>query len=197
MEKSFNKKNSQDKILITAYAIILNVFKKNISTRKSKALTAIKYSTFSSSDKTKCNDLVQNVLRFNLFLDLLINSRKKGRIRVELFCLLRLALTDILVRDVRQETVLKKYSNFALSSERTKHSIDQLRYYIHLGFSDWKKNSLKPLFLFEKKLLGVLVDQYNLESVKRIEKIFSKSPHIDIYIRNGVKKESYMNYEDY
>ncbi|MBR64530.1 MAG: hypothetical protein CML48_04065, partial [Rhodobacteraceae bacterium] len=152
MRKSLNKKNSQDKILITAYFIILNVFKKNISIRKSKASKAVKYSTLSSSDRAKCNDLVQNALRYTIYLDHLISSRKKGRIRVELLCLLRLALTDILVRNVRQETVLKKYSDLALLFERTKHSIDKLRYYIHLGFSEWNKNSLQPLFLFEKKL---------------------------------------------
>ena len=109
MRKSLNKKNSQDKILITAYFIILNVFKKNISIRKSKASKAVKYSILSSSDRAKCNDLVQNALRYTIYLDSQIRSRKKGRIRVELLCLLRLALTDILVRNVRQETVLKKY----------------------------------------------------------------------------------------
>ena len=192
MEKYLNKKSSQDKILRAAYFIILNVFKKNISTRKSKALKALKYSTLSGSDKAKCNDLVQKALRFTLFLDPLINERKKGRIRVELLCLLRLALTDILVRGVKQETVLKKYSEFALSFERTKHSIDQLRYYIHLGFSDWKKNALQPLFLFEKKLLEVLVGQYSLESVKRIEKIFSKPSYVDLYIRNRVNRGNYF-----
>ena len=152
MKKYLNKKNSQDKILITAYSIILNVFKRNISTRKSKAAKATKYSTLSSSDKAKCNDLVQKVLRFTVYIDPLINRKKRGRIRIELFCILRLALTDILVRDVRQETVLKKYSDLALSSDRTKHSKDQLRYFIHLGFSEWKKNSPKPIFLFEKNV---------------------------------------------
>ena len=192
MKKSLNKKNAQDKILITAYFITLNVFKKNISTRKSKASKDLQYSSFSSSDKAKCNDLVQNVLRCSVYLDPLISSRKKGRIRIELLCLLRLALTDILVRDLRQEKVLKKYSDLALSFERTKHSIDQLRYYIHLGFSEWKKKSLKPLFLFEKKLLKVLSGQYSLDSVKRVEKIFSKPPYIDTYIRNSARKENYF-----
>ena len=37
----------------------------------------------------------------------------------------------------------------ALSFERTKHSKDQLRYFIHLGYVELKKKSLKPLFLFE------------------------------------------------
>ena len=192
MRKSLNKKNSQDKILVTAYLIILNVFKKNISIRKSKASKALKYSILSSSDRAKCNDLVQNALRYTIYLDPLISSRKKGRIRVELLCLLRLALTDILVRNVRQETVLKKYSDLALLFERTKHSTDKLRYYIHLGFSEWNKNSLQPLFLFEKKLLKVLSEQYSLDSVKRVEKIFSKPPNIDTYIRNSVRKENYF-----
>ena len=125
MKKSLNKKNSQDKILITAYFITLNVFKKNTPIRNSKASKAVKYSTLSSSDRAKCNDLVQNALRYSVYLDPLISGRKKGRIRVELLCLLRLALTDILVRDVRQETVLKKYSDLALLFERTKHSTDQ------------------------------------------------------------------------
>ena len=38
-----------------------------------------------------------------------INKNKKGRLRIELLCLVRLALIDILIRNVRQETVLKKY----------------------------------------------------------------------------------------
>ncbi len=190
MKKSLNKKNSPDKILVTAYSIILNVFKKKISTKKSKGSKAVKYATLSSSDKAKCNDLVQKVLRYTVYLDPLIQSKQRGRIRVELFCLLRLALTDILVREVRQETVLKKYSDLALLFERTKHSIDKLRYYIHLGFSEWKKNSIQPLFLFEKKLLKALLAQYSLESVKKVEKIFSKPPYIDVYIRNGVIREN-------
>ena len=192
MEKYLNKKNSQDKILITAYSIILNVFKRNISTRKSKAAKATKYSTLSSSDKAKCNDLVQKVLRFTVYIDPFINRKKRGRIRIELFCILRLALTDILVRDVRQETVLKKYSDLALSSDRTKHSKDQLRYFIHLGFSEWKKNSPKPIFLFEKKLRNVLLSQYSLASVKKVEKIFSKPPNIDTNLKKGVARENYF-----
>ena len=90
-----SEKNSQDKILITAYFITLNVFKKNISTRKSKMSKGLQYSTLSSSDKAKCNDLVQKVLRFTVYIDPFINRKKRGRIRIELFCILRLALTDI------------------------------------------------------------------------------------------------------
>ena len=56
MKKKLNKKTC-DKILITAYFIVLNVFKKNISTRQSMASKTFKYSSLSSSDKAKCNDL--------------------------------------------------------------------------------------------------------------------------------------------
>ena len=50
MEKKLNKK-TYDKILTTAYFIVLNVFKKNISTRQSMASKTLKYSILSSSDK--------------------------------------------------------------------------------------------------------------------------------------------------
>ena len=171
MEKKLNNKTN-DKILITAFFIVLNVFKKNISTRQSMASKAVKYSSLSSSDKAKCNDLVQKVLRFTVYLDPWINRNKKGRLRIEIFCLVRLALVDILVRNVRQETVLKKYSELASSFERTKYSKDQLRYFIHIGYSVLKKKSLKPSFLFESKIRKVLLSQYSLAIIERVEKNF-------------------------
>ena len=191
MEKKLNKK-TYDKILTTAYFIVLNVFKKKISTRQSMASKAVKYSSLSSSDKAKCNDLVQKVLRFTVYLDPWINRNKKGRLRIEIFCLVRLALVDILVRNVRQETVLKKYSELASSFERTKHSKDQLRYFIHLGYSVLKKKSLEPLFLFESKIRKVLLSQYNLEIIERVEKIFSDSSPIDLSIKSSASEENYF-----
>ena len=191
MEKKLKKK-ACDKILITAYFIVLNVFKKNISTRQSMTSKAVKYSSLSSSDKAKCNDLVQKVLRFTVYLDPWINRNKKGRLRIEIFCLVRLALVDILVRNVRQETVLKKYSELASSFERTKHSKDQLRYFIHLGYSVLKKKSLKPLFLFESKIRKVLLSQYSLEVIERVEKIFNDSATIDLSIKSSASKENYF-----
>ena len=191
MEKKLNNK-TYDKILTTAYFIVLNVFKKNISTRQSMASKAVKYSSLSSSDKAKCNDLVQKVLRFTVYLDPWINRNKKGRLRIEIFCLVRLALVDILVRNVRQETVLKKYSELASSFERTKHSKDQLRYFIHLGYSVLKKKSLEPLFLFESKIRKVLLSQYSLEIIERVEKIFSDSSPIDLSIKSSASEENYF-----
>ena len=191
MEKKLNNK-TYDKILTTAYFIVLNVFKKNISTRQSMASKTLKYSSLSSSDKAKCNDLVQKVLRFTVYLDPWINRNKKGRLRIEIFCLVRLALVDILVRNVRQETVLKKYSELASSFERTKHSKDQLRYFIHLGYSVLKKKSLEPLFLFESKIRKVLLDQYSLEIIERVEKIFSVSSPIDLSIKSSASEENYF-----
>ena len=191
MEKKLNNK-TYDKILTTAYFIVLNVFKKNISTRQSMASKTVKYSSLSSSDKAKCNDLVQKVLRFTVYLDPWINRNKKGRLRIEIFCLVRLALVDILVRNVRQETVLKKYSELASSFERTKHSKDQLRYFIHLGYSVLKKKSLEPLFLFESKIRKVLLSQYNLEIIERVEKIFSDSSPIDLSIKSSASEENYF-----
>ena len=191
MEKKLNSK-TYDKILTTAYFIVLNVFKKNISTRQSMTSKTVKYSSLSSSDKAKCNDLVQKVLRFTVYLDPWINRNKKGRLRIEIFCLVRLALVDILVRNVRQETVLKKYSELASSFERTKHSKDQLRYFIHLGFSVLKKESLKPLFLFESKIRKVLLSQYSLEIIERVEKIFSDSSPIDLSIKSSASEENYF-----
>jgi len=191
MEKKLNNK-TYDKILTTAYFIVLNVFKKNISTRQSMASKTLKYSSLSSSDKAKCNDLVQKVLRFTVYLDPWINRNKKGRLRIEIFCLVRLALVDILVRNVRQETVLKKYSELASSFERTKHSKDQLRYFIHLGYSVLKKKSLEPLFLFESKIRKVLLSQYSLEIIERVEKIFSDSSPIDLSIKSGALEKNYF-----
>ena len=191
MEKKLNNK-TYDKILTTAYFIVLNVFKKNISTRQSMASKTVKYSSLSSSDKAKCNDLVQKVLRFTVYLDPWINRNKKGRLRIEIFCLVRLALVDILVRNVRQETVLKKYSELASSFERTKHSKDQLRYFIHLGYSVLKKKSLEPLFLFETKIRKVLLSQYSLEIIERVEKIFSDSSPIDLSIKSSASEENYF-----
>ena len=191
MEKKLNNK-TYDKILTTAYFIVLNVFKKNISTRQSMASKTVKYSSLSSSDKAKCNDLVQKVLRFTVYLDPWINRNKKGRLRIEIFCLVRLALVDILVRNVRQETVLKKYSELASSFERTKHSKDQLRYFIHLGYSVLKKKSLEPLFLFESKIRKVLLSQYSLEIIERVEKIFSDSSPIDLSIKSSASEENYF-----
>tara|TARA_Y100001968_G_scaffold322487_1_gene358640 strand:- start:508 stop:1893 length:1386 start_codon:yes stop_codon:yes gene_type:complete len=192
MKKNLNKKNSLDKILIVAYSILLNVFKRNISTKVSKTSKSLKYSSLSRSEKAKCNDLVQKVLRFTVYLDPWISSKKKGRVRVELFCLLRLALIDILIRNVRQETVLKKYSDTAIFFERTKHNKDQLRYFIHLGYSELKKKSLNPKFLFENKIRGALSRQYSLATIRRVEKIFSKAPHIDIQIKRSALKENYF-----
>jgi 16S rRNA (cytosine967-C5)-methyltransferase len=191
MEKKLNNK-TYDKILTTAYFIVLNVFKKNISTRQSMASKTVKYSSLSSSDKAKCNDLVQKVLRFTVYLDPWINRNKKGRLRIEIFCLVRLALVDILVRNVRQETVLKKYSELASSFERTEHSKDQLRYFIHLGYSVLEKKSLKPLFLFESKIRKVLLRQYSLEIIERVENIFSDSSPIDLSIKNSASEENYF-----
>ena len=192
MKKNINKKNSTDKILVVAYFIVLNVFKRNISTRKSKNSTVIKYSSLSGADKAKCNDLVQKTLRFAVYLDPWINRNKKGRLRVEIFCLIRLALIDILVRDVRQETVLKKYSDLAFSSYRTKHGKDQLRFFINLGFSELKKKSLKPLFLFENKLREALIRQHGLARVKRVEKVFSEPAYMDLNIKESVSREDYF-----
>ena len=192
MKKNINKKNSTDKILVVAYFIVLNVFKRNISTRKSKNSTVIKYSSLSGADKAKCNDLVQKTLRFAVYLDPWINRNKKGRLRVEIFCLIRLALIDILVRDVRQETVLKKYSDLAFSSYRTKHGKDQLRFFINLGFSELKKKSLKPLFLFENKLREALIWQHGLARVKRVEKVFSEPAYMDLNIKESVSRENYF-----
>ena len=192
MKKNTNNKNSTDRILVVAYFIVLNVFKRNISTKKSKNSKAIKYSSLSSADRAKCNDLVQKALRFAVYLDSWIKRNKKGRLRVELFCLIRLALTDILVRQVRQETVLKKYSDLAFSFDRTKHGKDQLRFFINLGFSELKKKSLKPIFVFENKLREALVRQYGLEKVKRIEKIFSEPSYMDLNIKKSVSKENYF-----
>jgi 16S rRNA (cytosine967-C5)-methyltransferase len=156
------------------------------------ASKTVKYSSLSSSDKAKCNDLVQKVLRFTVYLDPWINRNKKGRLRVEIFCLIRLALIDILVRDVRQETVLKKYSDLAFSSERTKHGKDQLRFFINLGFSELKKKSLKPLFLFENKLREALIKQHGLARVKRVEKVFSEPAYMDLNIKESVSRENYF-----
>ena len=191
MEKKLNKK-TYDKILTIAYFIVLNVFKKNISTRQSMTSKAVKYSSLSSSDKAKCNDLVQKVLRFTVYLDPWINRNKKGRLRIEIFCLVRLALVDILVRNVRQETVLKKYSELASSFERTKHSKDQLRYFIHLGYSVLKQKSLEPSFLFESKIRKVLLSQYSLEIIERVEKIFSDSSPIDLSFKSSASEENYF-----
>ena len=60
-----------------AYLIVLNVFKRSISTRQSKESKTIKYYTLSGSDKAKCNDLVQKVLRFTVYIDPWINKNKK------------------------------------------------------------------------------------------------------------------------
>ena len=189
MEKKVNRKTSQDKIVAVAYSILLGVFKKNISTRKTKTL---KYSNLKSSDRAKCNDLVQKVLKFTVYLDPWINKNKKGRLRIELLCLVRLALIDILIRNVRQETVLKKYSDLAASYERTKYSKNQLRYLIHLAYSNLENKELTPIFLFEKKLRKVLLDQYCLEKVTKVERIFSKPPPIDLYIKKRALNENYM-----
>ena len=191
MEKKLNNK-TYDKILTTAYFIVLNVFKKNVSTRQSMASKTVKYSSLSSSDKAKCNDLVKKVLRFTVYLDPWINRNKRGRLRTEIFCLVRLALVDILVRNVRQETVLKKYSELASFSERTKHSKDQLRYFIHLGYSVLKEKSFDPLFLFESKIRTVLLSRYSLDIIKRVENIFSESPPIDLSIKSSASKKNYF-----
>ncbi len=192
MKKILHTKKTHDKILHTAYFIVLNVFKKNISTRQSMSSKAIKFSSLSSSDKAKCNDQVQKVMRYTVYLDPWINRNKKGRLRVELICLLRLALIDIFIRKVRQKTVLKKYTDLASSFERTKHGKDQLRYFIHLGYSELKKKYLKPEFLFESKIRTVLLGQYSLDSIKRVEKIFSKSSPIDISIKRSMAKDNYF-----
>jgi len=192
MEKIINRKNKQDKILSVAYSIILNVFKRRMSTRTTQTSRTFKYFSLISSDKAKCNDLVQNVLRFTVYLDPWINKNKRGRLRIELLCLVRLALIDILIRNVRQETVLKKYSDLAASTERTRYSKDQLRYLIHLAYSQLENKLLNPKFFFEKKLRKILVSQYCIEDVKKVEKIFSEPPQIDLYLRKRASIKSYL-----
>ncbi|MDC3108387.1 RsmB/NOP family class I SAM-dependent RNA methyltransferase, partial [Paracoccaceae bacterium] len=189
MIEKINRKTSKDKILPVAYYIVLSVFKRNISTRKTKTL---KYSSLKSSDKAKCNDLVQKVLRFTVYLDPWIKKNKNGRLRIELLCLVRLALIDILIRNVRQETVLKKYSDLADSYERTKYSKDQLRFLIHLAYSELDKKVFNPIFLFEKKLREILLNQYCLDDVKKVEKIFSEPPQIDLYLKKRASKKIYL-----
>ena len=189
MIKNINRKTSPDKILAVAYSIILSVFKKKISTRKTRTL---KYSSLKSSDKAICNDLVKKVLRFTVYLDPWINKNKKGRLRVEFLCLVRLALIDILIRNIRQEAVLKKYSDLADSYERTKYSKNQLRYLIHLGYSQLENKALIPIFLFEKKLRRILLNQYGLEKVKKVEKIFSNPPPIDLYLKKRALNDNYL-----
>ncbi len=189
MKKKCNRKTSQDKILTVAYSIVLNVFKRNISTRKTKVLD---YSKLKSSDKAKCNDLIQKVLRFTVYLDPWINKNKKGRLRIELLCLVRLALIDILIRNARQENVLKKYSDLAASYERTRYGKNQLRYLIHLAYSQMESRALNPIFLFEKKLRKFLLNQYCLEDVKKVEKIFSEPPSIDLCLRTRASKKVYL-----
>ncbi len=192
MEKKINRKNSHDRISSVAYSIVLDVFKRNISTRKAKTSNKSKYLGLKSSDKAKCNDLVQKVLRFKVYLDPWINKHKKGRLRIELFCLVRLALVDILIKNLRQEIVLKKYSDLASSYERTKYSKDQLRYFIHLAYSETEKKSLNPTFLFEIKIRKILLNQYGLENVKKIENIFSKQPPLDLQFKTEASKKSYL-----
>ena len=121
-----------------------------------------------------------------------INKNKKGRLRIELFCLVRLALIDILIRNVRQEIVLKKYSDLAFSRERTRYSKDQLRYLIHLAYSELDNKNLNPIFLFEQKLRKTLLKQYSLEDVKKVEKIFSEPPPLDLSMKNGASKKPYF-----
>ena len=186
MENKINRKISHDKILSVAYSIVLNVFKRHISTRETKTL---KYESLKGSDKAKCNDLVQNVLRFAVYLDPWINKNKKGRLRIELFCLVRMALIDILIRNVRREIVLKKYSDLASSRERTKYSKDQLRYLIHLAYLELENKDLNPIFLFEQNLRKTLLNQYCLKDVKKVEKIFSKPSPLDLCIKNGASKK--------
>lgn len=189
MKKKINRKKSHDKILSVAYSIVLNVFKNHISTRESRTL---KFESLKGSDKAKCNDLVQNVFRFAVYLDPWINKNKKGRLRTELFCLVRMALIDILIRNVRQEIVLKKYSDLAFSRERTRYSKDQLRYLIHLAYSELDNKDLNPIFLFEQNLRKTLLKQYCLEDVKKVEKIFSKPSPLDLCIKNGASKKLYF-----
>ena len=81
------------------------MFSKETFRQESQKLNGNKIFKSLRADKAKCNDLVQKALRFAVYLDPWINRNKKGRLRVEIFCLIRLALIDILVRDVRQETV--------------------------------------------------------------------------------------------
>ena len=92
---------------------------------------------------------------------------------------------------MRQETVLKKYSDLAFSLYRTKHGKDQLRFFINLGFSELKK-ALKPLFLFENKLREALIRQHGLARVKRVEKVFSEPSYMDLNIKESVSRENYF-----
>ncbi len=98
MENKLNNKKTHDKILITAYFIVLNVFKKNISTRRSMASKDIYYSSLSNSDKAKCNDLVQKVLKFSVYFDHWIERNKKGRENI--FC-------DFTNRHIHEEQSVK------------------------------------------------------------------------------------------
>ena len=191
MEK-INRRNSNDQILGVAYSIVLSVFKRGISTRKTTTSKTLKYFSLKNSDKAKCNDLVQKVLRFTVFLDPWIKKNKKGRLRIELLCLVRLALIDILIRNVRQDIVLKKYSDMADSQERIKYGKDQLRYLIHLAYSELGTKLLNPIFLFEKNLRKKLLDQYSLEDVRRVEKIFSDTSPLDLCIKTSSTKKNFF-----
>ena len=56
------------------------MFLKETFRQKSKNSKAIKYSSLSSADRAKCNDLVQKALRFAVYLDPWIKRNKKGRL---------------------------------------------------------------------------------------------------------------------
>jgi 16S rRNA (cytosine967-C5)-methyltransferase len=61
-----------------------------------------------------------------------------------------------------------------------------------LGFSELKKKSLKPLFLFENKLREALIWQHGLARVKRVEKVFSEPAYMDLNIKESVSRENYF-----
>ena len=48
------------------------------------------------------------------------------------------------------------------------------------------------MFVFENKLREALIRQHGLEKVKRIEKIFSEPPYMDLNIKKSVSKENYF-----
>lgn len=193
MEREIKELPSKSKVLRTAYSIFVNVFKRKISVRESKENKSIKYLSLSGPDKAKCNDLVQKALRHTLQFDQWINTVKKGRMRVELLCMLRLALTDILLKKTKKKVTLAKYSDLVFSLERTRHSKDQLRYYIHLAYSDFEKKKLKPVFLIEKEIREALVKQYGCKNLKNIELILSKPPAQDFTVKNHISLKNYFS----
>ncbi len=176
-----------------AYNILIQIFKKNISLKIAKDSLQAGYKSLSVSDKAKCNDLVLKTLKNIISIDIWIKKNKKSRVRLELLCILRLVVTEVLIRNSKKSLVLSSFSILATQNKKTFNSKDYIRYFIHSIFKQVPEKNFIPYSQFEPNFRERLSDQYSEKDIKKMELVFSSNAAIDIVLKNEKNVNCFFN----